>query len=71
MTTDNPDPVNFTVEYTSSNFGTTRMFEARKERTTLVNLPVELRVVGSGERDKGVCVKATDPTKLFCTVRYQ
>ena len=67
VTTDNPDPVNFTVEY----FETTQMFEARKERTTLVNLPVgnpgeigDIRVV-LNERNKGVRVKATDPTKLL------
>ena len=68
VTTDDPGPVEFTVEY----FGTTNTFEARKGRTTLVNLPVgkagetgDIRVVSEDERNKAVRVKATDPTKLL------
>ena len=61
MTTDDPDPVEFTVEYS----GTVNMFEARKGRTTLVNLPVSIRVEGGNERNKGVHVKATNSTKLL------
>ena len=36
VTTDDPDPVEFTVEY----FGRTDTFEARRGRTTLTDLPV-------------------------------
>ncbi|MCG8623105.1 MAG: IgGFc-binding protein, partial [Proteobacteria bacterium] len=70
MTTDDPGPgaVNFTVEY----FGITIMREARKGRTTIVNLPVgragdngDIRISRENERNKGVHVKATDPTKLL------
>ena len=70
MTTDDPGPdaVNFTVEY----FEMTTMYEARKGRTTIVNLPVgragdfgDIRISGETERNKGVRVKATDPTKLL------
>ena len=69
VTTDDPeDPVEFIVEY----FGIINTFEARKGRTTLVNLPVgkageigDIRVTAEDERNKGVRVKATDPTKLL------
>ena len=69
VTTDDPTgPVNFTVEY----FGTTNTFEARKGATTLVTLPVgkpgeigDIRVSGEEERNKGIRVKVTDPTKLL------
>ncbi len=61
MTTDDPDPVEFTVEY----FGSTNMFEARKGRTQLVNLTVDVRITEQNERNKGVRVKATAPMKLL------
>ena len=68
MTTDDPGIVDFTVEY----FGTTQSFQARSGSTTLVNLPVgkpgeigDIRVAHEGERNKGVHVRTTDPTKLL------
>jgi hypothetical protein len=68
VTTDDANPVSFTVEY----FETMTTFEARKGSVFLVNLPVgkpgeidDIRVTGEGERNKGVRVKATDPTKLL------
>ena len=69
VTTDDPTAsVEFTVEY----FGTTQTFETRKGSVTLVNLPVgkageigDIRVNGEDERNKGVHVQATDPTKLL------
>ena len=65
VTTDDPASVEFTVEY----FGTTQTMEARKGDVTLVGLPVrntqDIRVNGEDERNKGIRVKATDPTKLL------
>ena len=68
VTTDDPASVEFTLEY----FGTTQTFETRKGSVTLVNLPVgkageigDIRVNGEDERNKGIRVKATDPTKLL------
>ena len=68
MTTNDPGPVDFTVEY----FGTTQSFEARSGSTTFVNLPVgkpgeigDIRVRDEAERTKGVHVKSTDPSKLL------
>ena len=68
VTTDDPGPVDFTVEY----FGTTQSFKARSGSSTLVNLPVgksgdigDIRVRDEAERNKGIRVKSTDPTKLL------
>ena len=67
VTTDDPDPVEFTVEY----LGRTNTDEARRGRTTLIDLPVsvnmaeDIRIRTEGERNKGVRVKATDSTKLL------
>ena len=67
VTTDDPDPVEFTLEY----FGRTDTNEARRGRTTLIDLPVsvnmaeDIRIRTEGERNKGVHVKATDSTKLL------
>ena len=69
VTTDDPTAsVEFTVEY----FGTTQTMEARKGDVTQVMLPVgrpvqigDIRVNGEDERNKGIRVKATDPTKLL------
>ena len=68
MTTDDPGIVEFNVEY----FGRRETFQARNGRTTFVNLPVgmpggidDIRVTGEAERNKGVRVKAMDPTKLL------
>ena len=64
VTTDDPGPVDFTIEY----FGISGTYEARKGKTTLVMLPlspIDIRIVSESERNKGVSVKATDPTKLL------
>ena len=67
VTTDDPDPVEFTVEY----FGRSDTYEARKGRTTLAKLPVSLnnvddiRIISESERNKGVHVKTTNHTKLL------
>ena len=67
VTTDDPDPVDFTVEY----FGRSDTYEARKGRTTLAKLPVSLnnvddiRIISESERNKGVHVKTTNHTKLL------
>ena len=68
VTTDDPGTVDFTVEY----LGKLETFEARKGRTTFVNLPVgkageigDIRISKENERNKGVHVKATDPSKLL------
>ena len=69
VTTDDPTAsVEFTVEY----FGMTQIMEARKGDVTLVRLPIgkageigDIRVDGEDERNKGIRVKATDPTKLL------
>ena len=67
VTTDDPASVEFTVEYTG--MVQPRTFEARKGDVTLVSLPVsttqDIRVNGEDERNKGIYVKATDPTKLL------
>ena len=61
MTTDEPVPVNFTVEY----FGTNKTGRAIHGRTTVVHLPIgrrgepgDIRVNSKTERNKGVHVKA-------------
>ena len=61
VTTDEPDPVSFTVEY----FGTTVTDEARRGQTTLLQLPIgqsselgDVRVTDESQRNKGVHVKA-------------
>ena len=61
VTTDDPDPVSFTVEY----FGTTVTDKARRGQTTLVQLPIgrpgepgDVRVTDDSQRNKGVRVKA-------------
>ena len=61
VTTDDPDPVSFTVEY----FGTTVTDEARRGQTTLVQLPIgrssepgDVRVTDESQRNKGIRVKA-------------
>ena len=68
VTTNDPGIVEFAVEY----FGRTETFQTRKGRTTLVNLPIgkpgevgDVRVTGEAERNKGVRIKTTDPTKLL------
>ena len=65
VTTDDPAPVEFTVEY----FGTMQTGEAIKGDVFRVILPVgettDIRVNGEDERNKGIRVKATDPTKLL------
>ena len=67
VTTDDPGPVEFTVEY----FEKTVTYEARRGRTTLVKLPVsetipdDIRIRTEDERNKGVRVKATNSSKLL------
>ncbi len=68
VTTDSPDIVEFTVDY----FETSVRRVARKGSTTFVDLPVgrsgdigDIRVVGENERNKGILVRATDPSKLL------
>ena len=69
VTTDDPTgPVSFTVEY----LGTSQTGEAIKGSSTLIRLPVgrsgeigDIRVAREDERNKGIRVKATDPTKLL------
>ena len=68
VTTDDLGTVEFTVEY----LGKIEIFEARKGRTTFVNLPVgkvgeigDMRISKEKERNKGIHVKATDPSKLL------
>ena len=68
MTTDNPSRVEFTVDY----FGMSRTYETRKGRTTIVSLPVgrageigDIRIQNENERNKGILVRATDPTNLL------
>ena len=67
VTTNDPDPVDFTVEY----FESTVEFKAIRGSTTLVNLPVsatnvdDIRIVSESERNKGVRVKATNSSKLL------
>ena len=67
VTTDDPDPVEFTVEY----FGRMDTYEARRGRTTFAMLPVstvnaeDIRIVSENERTKGVLVKATNSSKLL------
>ena len=67
VTTDSSS-TEFTVEY----FGTTQTYNANKGRTTFVNLPVgraedngDIRIQYENERNKGVLVRTTDPTKLL------
>lgn len=66
--TDNPSSVEFTVDY----FGIRETHETRKGRTTIVSLPVgrpgdigDIRIQNEDERNKGILVRATDPTKLL------
>ena len=68
VTTDDPSTVEFIVEY----FEIKQTYLARKGRTTFVNLPVgrpgdtgDIRIYEESERNKGVLVRATDPTKLL------
>lgn len=68
VTTDDPSTVQFTVEY----FGIEQTYATTKGRTTFVNLPVggpgdigDIRIYEESERNKGVHVRATDPTKLL------
>ena len=67
VTTDDPGPVEFTVEY----LGRTGTFEARRGRTTITDMPVsenmaeDIRIRTEGERNKGVHVKATCSTSLL------
>ena len=68
VTTDNPSRVEFTVDY----FGMSETYETRKERTTMVILPVgragqigDIRIQNEDERNKGILVRATDPTDLL------
>jgi hypothetical protein len=68
VTTDNPSSVEFTIDY----LGMRETHEARKGRTTFVNLPVgrpgdigDIRVQNEDERNKGILVRATDPTMLL------
>ena len=68
VTTDNPSSVEFTVDY----FGMTQRHETRQGRTNIVFLPVggagemgDIRIQNEDERNKGILVKATDPTNLL------
>ena len=68
VTTDDPGAVEFAVEC----LGELKTFEARKGRTTFVNLPVgkageigDIRVSNENERNTGVHVNTVDPTKLI------
>ena len=68
VTTDNPSRVEFTVNY----FGMNGTHETRKGRTTIVSLPVgrageigDIRIQNEDERNKGILVRAADPTNLL------